>query len=467
MNAASEGHGDVHGESVRAGQSVLDHALDAFIAMDAGGFVIDWNPQAQRTFGWSAHEAIGQVLADLIIPPRLRGAHLAGLRRFLDGGASKVLDQRLELNAVDRAGREFPVELTISCDAAVDPPRFYAFLHDISKRRLSERLLRAQSAISHVFAEVQDSGDAMHGLLAGLGAAMDWHVGAWWSVHDDADVLRCSSVWRCDPAIAEEFEQVTWKLALVRGEALPGRVWASGESAWTADLAAEPGLPHAAVAARVGLHAAVCVPVVVDGETRGAIEFYSTERGEPDHATHEILGTIAEQIGRFVSLLDQRAELIAKLQRLALTDDLTGLANRRAWQESLGREVARARRDGSPLCVAMLDIDRFKRFNDQHGHQAGDALLRETADAWRALLRAGDILARPGGDEFAVILPAWPIGVAERILERVQAATPRGQTCSAGLVAFDGHESADELVGRADAALYGAKAQGRARIVVA
>src|SRR4051794_5625831 len=94
-----------------------------------------------------------------------------------------------------------------------------------------------------------------------------------------------------------------------------------------------------------------------------------------------------------------RSTLIDRLQDIALTDELTGLPNRRRWQEDLERELARARRGGSRLCVSMVDLDGFKPFNDTHGHQAGDVLLRRTADAWAEVLRATDILARYGGDE--------------------------------------------------------------------
>ena len=448
-------------------RAVIERAHDAFIAMNAGGFVLDWNPQAQRTFGWSSEEAIGQVLADLIIPVRYRAAHWEGLQRHLDTGVATVLDKRLELSAIDRTGREFPVELTISRDSAQSPARFYAFLHDISARKLSERLLRAQHAITRVFAEAQSAGEATRGLLAGLGEAMDWQLGAWWSDDEGAGVLRCRSVWRRDPAVAPEFEQVSLELELPPGVGLPGRVWGSGEPAWTTDLAADASFPRSGAAARAGLHTAVCVPILGDGEFLGAIEFFSHQTGAPDHGTREILSTIATQVGSFLSLLTQRSELVAKLERLALTDELTGLANRRAWQEGLERERARAQRHDQPLCVAMLDLDHFKHFNDTHGHPAGDQLLREVAQTWRSQLRPTDILARYGGEEFALLLPTWPVQIARTVLRRLGATMPGGLTCSAGLAAFDGTETAEALVARADQALYEAKAGGRDRTVIA
>lgn len=448
-------------------RAILERAHDAFIGMDADGLVIDWNPQAERTFGWSREEAIGRVLADLIIPVRHRAAHWEGLRRYLHTGVATVLDKRLELSAIDRTGREFPVELTISRHGTRSPARFYAFLHDISERKLSERLLRAQHAITRVFAEAQSTGEAMSGLLAELGDAMDWQLGAWWSHEEGAGVLRCRSVWRREPAVAPEFEQVSLDLQLSPGAGLPGRVWVSGEPVWTADLAADASFPRSEAAARAGLHASVCVPVLSGREFLGAIEFFSDEMGEPGNGTREIISTIATQVGRFVTLLTQRSELVAKLERLALTDELTGLANRRAWQEGLERERARARREGQSLCVAMLDLDHFKGFNDAHGHQAGDRLLRDIAHTWRSQVRATDLLARYGGEEFALLLLTGPVQVAETVVRRLCAAMPEGLTSSAGLAGFHGSETAEELVARADQALYDAKTRGRDRTMIA
>jgi diguanylate cyclase (GGDEF)-like protein len=162
-----------------------------------------------------------------------------------------------------------------------------------------------------------------------------------------------------------------------------------------------------------------------------------------------------------------RAELLARLETSARTDDLTGLPNRRAWDTELPRELARADRDDRPVCVAMLDLDRFKRFNDNRGHQAGDRLLKQAAAAWSSQLRASDTLARYGGEEFAVLLPGCTLADAQALLERLRRAMPEDQTVSAGVACWDGDESAEELVGRADAALYRAKRSGRDCLVAA
>jgi diguanylate cyclase (GGDEF)-like protein len=144
---------------------------------------------------------------------------------------------------------------------------------------------------------------------------------------------------------------------------------------------------------------------------------------------------------------------VGELARQARTDPLTGLANRRGWNEQLGRELAQARRSACPVSVALLDIDDFKRFNDSRGHQAGDRLLVAAAAAWRGQLREGDVLCRWGGDEFAALLPDCPEGAAHEIIARVTSTTPGLQSCAAGVAAWDGAETSDELVWRADAEL--------------
>jgi diguanylate cyclase (GGDEF)-like protein/PAS domain S-box-containing protein len=163
----------------------------------------------------------------------------------------------------------------------------------------------------------------------------------------------------------------------------------------------------------------------------------------------------------------EREELLGEVQDLARRDALTGLPNRRALNEMLPREIARARRSRSPLCLAIIDIDHFKIYNDSHGHLAGDEVLRESAIAWDTALRAEDTIVRFGGEEFLVVLPDTDAEAAAEVIERLREATPRGQTCSAGLAAWDFVESIDDLLGRADKGLYLAKASGRDQLAEA
>ena len=144
-------------------------------------------------------------------------------------------------------------------------------------------------------------------------------------------------------------------------------------------------------------------------------------------------------------------------------DHLTGLDNRRSWDERLAEELERSRRSGAPLSVALLDLDGFKAINDRRGHLAGDLLLQEFAESWRRIVRVGgDFVARLGGDEFGLLAPGSPSTGIRRMAVRQANADPRGIPYSIGVVTWDGSESAGQLMHRADMSMYQAKARRRA-----
>jgi diguanylate cyclase (GGDEF)-like protein len=164
-----------------------------------------------------------------------------------------------------------------------------------------------------------------------------------------------------------------------------------------------------------------------------------------------------------------------EMQRLASSDGLTGVMNRRAFMEAAQLEFARARRYGRPCALLMLDLDHFKDINDTHGHAAGDAVLRESCAAWRILLRDQDMLGRVGGEEFCALLPETPREGARLVAERMRSAVSAlrfkgGQgsfaaTASIGLSeVLEGDEQLGQPLERADRALYLAKQRGRDRV---
>ena len=244
-------------------------------------------------------------------------------------------------------------------------------------------------------------------------------------------------------------------------------------------------IPRAGEEAGAGLAHMSCKPVFLREAAHGARHGVRSMHFEPVLRDETAVGVLVLAWSKPVKRLTQgvesglrrlaaeaaialdRARLLSQLQETARTDDLTGLPNRRAWEEELPRELARASRDSRPVCVAMLDLDRFKRFNDDRGHQAGDRLLKQAASAWASQLRTSDMLARYGGEEFALLLPGCTVEDAQLLVQRLRAAMPDGETVSAGLACWDETESADEFVGRADAALYAAKRGGRDMLVAA
>jgi diguanylate cyclase (GGDEF)-like protein len=157
------------------------------------------------------------------------------------------------------------------------------------------------------------------------------------------------------------------------------------------------------------------------------------------------------------ALLLTRADQMTRLTGMATTDPLTGLPNRRAWEA----KIAQAAIQPGAVTVAMIDLDRFKAFNDTHGHLAGDSLLRQTADAWTTQLRSGDLLARLGGEEFGLLIYDAELDAAYEIAERLRVAVTHDQTCCVGIAQRRAGESIESVVRRADQALYEAKASGR------
>jgi diguanylate cyclase (GGDEF)-like protein len=173
----------------------------------------------------------------------------------------------------------------------------------------------------------------------------------------------------------------------------------------------------------------------------------------------------ATMLARDAGIAMERADLMERLEGAALTDQLTGLPNRRAWDEALPEALAESSRLKQPAAVAMFDIDHFKNFNDTHGHQAGDRLLIEAGAAWRTQTRDGDLLARYGGEEFVLLMRDCHHQDAREVVERIRQAAPGSIRCSAGFSSWRPGESAEAVVARADAALYEAKGRGRDQTV--
>jgi diguanylate cyclase (GGDEF)-like protein len=178
----------------------------------------------------------------------------------------------------------------------------------------------------------------------------------------------------------------------------------------------------------------------------------------PDHVRGEgprakVVALLAHEVAAVIS----RADVLDHLNDEVLTDALTGLPNRRAWERQLREHTAA----GHQFAIGMLDLDRFKQFNDSCGHPAGDRLLKETAAAWRDQLRPGDIVARVGGEEFGLLLLDCAAHTASEVVDRLRGRVAQNQTCSAGIAIREPEETPGAVVERADAALYQAKAQGR------
>jgi diguanylate cyclase (GGDEF)-like protein len=186
-----------------------------------------------------------------------------------------------------------------------------------------------------------------------------------------------------------------------------------------------------------------------------------------------LLVVLSERVRSDNEFIANRLGVLRQAERNASTDALTGLGNRHWMQEMFERELVRAKRNDASLCLMMIDVDSFKEFNDRFGHIAGDRVLATVAEALRQYLRPTDLIARFGGDEFAVLLPGMDVEAAvqaaERLRQHVESASPPSLktpvTISVGVTLAARNDDLNTLVHRADAAMYAAKAEGRNRVL--
>jgi diguanylate cyclase (GGDEF)-like protein len=219
--------------------------------------------------------------------------------------------------------------------------------------------------------------------------------------------------------------------------------------------------PSAYVVAREDSHLMVISPSLLWQMVERSHEF-----------SKNLLVVLSERVRSDNEFIASRLGVLKEAEHHAQTDALTGLGNRRWMQEMFERELKRSEHAGKPVCLMMVDVDNFKFINDQYGHIAGDRLLAAVAQALREDLRPTDLIARFGGDEFAVLLPGTgldqAIDAAERLRAHVREASPPALaepiTVSIGVGRAAPNDDLDALVHRADSAMYLAKAAGRDRV---
>jgi len=248
----------------------------------------------------------------------------------------------------------------------------------------------------------------------------------------------------------------------IESQTATARCWATGTRTFVSDTSADKHVDASLVALTRSM-STLSEPVLHDGEVL-AVLAVGWAHHVPDLEDHAVtvVSTLAAEAGAAVAA----TRLRARLEGLATTDPMTALCNRRGWQERVNDLAALCGRTGQPLALALADLDHFKAYNDAHGHQAGDLLLQAFARVATALLRDVDVIARWGGEEFAIALPGCDAETARVALDRLRTSVPGGQTCSVGLATWNGEEPVTACLARADAALYRAKASGRDRVAL-
>ncbi len=506
--------GDQLAAHVRELEQVLEHTGEAIIVKDMNALVTYWNREASSLYGFSAEEAVGRTLRQLHAADLSEADYARILERIRAGKpTASTADRRKRTGETvrvalkttplrDRQGR-LAGEITVARDVTA--------LH-----HTEEALRGAQAALEGRLAAIRESN---RNLTREIGARRKTESAMRKSNLALASTVRQLEGFRRDgealSRMAELLQSSTQRgesYAIVRETAaqlfpgVPGALYIFRESRdvlehaaeWNSAQAREQvvapedcwamrlGRPHyvtrqGAVRCR---HAPeegssyVCMPVQGQGQVLGLLHLALDLGGRgarPPEEADRRLRAFTDSIGPALANLRLRDAL----RELALHDTLTGLYNRRYMEDSLKRELHRAKRSGKPASIIMIDIDHFKQFNDKYGHDAGDFVLSAVARAIGKNIRPSDIACRYGGEELVVVLVDADLECARARAETLRVAirdtnlTHLGQTLPAptasfGVAAYPIHgENPADVLKAADVALYSAKHAGRDQVCVA
>jgi diguanylate cyclase (GGDEF)-like protein/PAS domain S-box-containing protein len=415
-------------------RALTHSATDAIISTDSRGHVVSWNLAAERTFGYTEQEAVGQSVT-MLVPEHCRETHRTGVARLAGDDVSHVVGHVVELEGLRRDGTSFPIELALSRWSAKDAVYFTGIIRDVSHRKRAEAALRESEVRFRNLVERSPEAIVLHsrGQVFYANPAAAALVG----VRDSGELSGRPLL---DFMHSDSRDEVRQRLAL-------------GRRSIRSDLT-EYRIIHA------------------DGSVRDV---------EVTSAQVTYAGRLAVQT-HLRDVTDRKA-LERQLSHEAFHDTLTGLANRALFAERVERAITRSVRRGSRPAAFFLDIDNFKVVNDALGHAAGDELLRECARRLISAVRDSDTCARLGGDEFAILVEDFgePIDetataarcahLAERLLAVMAEPLRIGDAelvvgASVGIALARPGESVPDLLRNADLAMYKAKARGKNRYQV-
>ena len=291
-------------------KAILDSALDCIIIMNHEGKVVEFNPAAQKTFGYSREEVVGKSLGDLIVPPALRQAHRAGLEHYLKTGEGPVLGQRIEITAVRSDGEEIPVELAIAVVKSDAEPLFTAYLRDLSDKKRLERQDAVVRKVTLELVELNAVDTTISQVLQFICEGLGWEYGGIWNLEREQQILTLQQTWYSHTPELNAFAEFSGGTSFAKGEGLPGRVWKSRQPAWIHEIEKDSNFPRVDSAIDSGLRSGMAFPIVVDGEVTHVVEFFSVQSRDIDSDLLPVLSKLGSQIGQFLERKRTQDELI-------------------------------------------------------------------------------------------------------------------------------------------------------------
>ena len=435
INTVNEDAGRLH--------AMMDTSQDALIQMNAKGNIVGWSAQAQGIFGWTNKQAVGQELANLIIPIPLRAPHKKGLEHFMATGEGPILNKIIEVEALHQDGHNIPIELTISFIKLTDGFEFNALARDISKRKKAQKAL----VIANEKLAFQNQEKDKRANELTLAASVFTHA-------LEGIVITNAANRVID--VNKKFTDITgYSREEVVGQA-------------PRFFQADRHPPE--------FYSAMWQIIKSSGQWAGEI-LSRRKNGEKYvvgitiSAVKDAVGKVSHYVALFSDITLQRDHQ-CQLEEMAHFDALTKLPNRALFADRLNQAMLQCQRRHNSLAVIFMDLDGFKDINDTYGHAVGDELLIIVSHRMSDTLREVDTLARIGGDEFVAVLndlinaedykmalerllraASDPISVGDAILK---------VSVSIGVAIYPQDDAdADILIRHADQAMYIAKKAGK------
>lgn len=295
--------------------------MDAAVAIDLDGRILDWNQQAETQFGWTRAEAIGRSLAQSMLPEETRTEFVEGLKAFRDSGESPVLGERIETTAVRKDGAEFPVEISAAPIEVDGVTVIHAFVRDISDwQQTEDRIAREQleAKLLHQSATLslgeKTFDEALQNCLSTVCETTGWTVGHVLIPNHVTGKLECTGEWHLEAEeLYDAFRAATIDRQFGLGEGLPGRIWKTREPIWIESIPDEPDFDRKCVAAEVGVQGAFGFPVVCNDEVVAVLEFFHRDEIEKDPNLLILVRSIGREFGRII----ERRAAIEKQSLLA------------------------------------------------------------------------------------------------------------------------------------------------------
>jgi diguanylate cyclase (GGDEF)-like protein/PAS domain S-box-containing protein len=461
-------------------KGLLESFPDGILVIDRDGKIIEINAQVEAIFGYSREELQNQPV-EILIPERFRESYAKHIGDYLAQSEERPLGAGVELFGQRKNKSEFPADMILGRIDKDGGGELIAVVRDITESKAAaERVRRSNDELRALVTELQRRDSEMQSLIS-----MDDLLQSCTTQAEAYKVIALAGgelfggQGGCLAVLP--YQNQSLEIVARWGDGPLGEAVFAVEDCW----ALRRGQVHDVSDPQGGLLCRhflprpearyLCVPLTVQGEMLGVFCLAGAPANSKHHVSQlQLAVTVSESVKLSLSNLRLREKLRAE----AIHDPLTGLFNRRYLEETLSRELHRARRGNSPLCLAMLDLDRFKQFNDRFGHDAGDSFLRELGRLVRENLRKSDISCRYGGEEFVLVLPDSSLPDAEQRLEQLRVLIKHLKiqhgdqmigplTISAGVAQAEKLSTEpSELLRAADNALYAAKKAGRDRVVV-